>query len=123
MTRDAPGPDTRTYIDPDYARACEQIHPRKALEMLLLGEPISAYEAERIGLVNRVVAANELDATAEAIAVKLASTSPYNTQMGKQAFYKQTRQPELALKYATAQECVVQVWIPSVFFSRLFMHS
>jgi hypothetical protein len=40
------------------------------------------------------------------MAVKLASTSPYNTQMGKQAFYKQTRQPELASKYATAQECV-----------------
>jgi 2-(1,2-epoxy-1,2-dihydrophenyl)acetyl-CoA isomerase len=42
----------------------------RAKELLLLGDDCSAAEADRIGLVNRVVAASELDATADEIAGK-----------------------------------------------------
>src|SRR5262245_21735587 len=40
----------------------------RATELILLGEPITAREAERYGLVNRVVPAAELPAAAEALA-------------------------------------------------------
>ncbi len=48
----------------------------KALEMNLLGEPIDAYEAFRVGLVNQVVADHELFDTALAWARKLAEQPP-----------------------------------------------
>jgi enoyl-CoA hydratase / 3-hydroxyacyl-CoA dehydrogenase len=48
----------------------------KALEMNLLGDPIDAYEALRVGLVNQVVADHELFDTAIAWARKLADQAP-----------------------------------------------
>ncbi len=45
----------------------------KALELLLLAEPVRADEALELGLVNRVVPAGELDATARELAVRLAA--------------------------------------------------
>ncbi len=44
----------------------------KAMELLLLAEPVDAREAQRIGLVAKVVPANELAATAQAVAEKIA---------------------------------------------------
>jgi 2-(1,2-epoxy-1,2-dihydrophenyl)acetyl-CoA isomerase len=44
----------------------------KAMELLLLAEPIDAREAQRIGLVAKVVPAGELAATAQAVAEKIA---------------------------------------------------
>ena len=82
----------------------EKIHPRKALEMLLLAEDVPAREAERIGLVNRVVAPELLEATVTAMAEKVAAASIFNMQMGKKAFYEQTRKPSIEEKYATAKE-------------------
>jgi enoyl-CoA hydratase/3-hydroxyacyl-CoA dehydrogenase len=48
----------------------------KALEMNLTGEPISAYEAERLGLANEVVPDHELFETALAWARQLAEQAP-----------------------------------------------
>jgi enoyl-CoA hydratase len=48
----------------------------RALELLLTGEPISAAEAHRIGLVNRVVPAENLMAESKALASSLASKAP-----------------------------------------------
>jgi enoyl-CoA hydratase / 3-hydroxyacyl-CoA dehydrogenase len=48
----------------------------KALEMNLLGDPIDAYDALRVGLVNQVVADHELFDTALAWARKLAGQAP-----------------------------------------------
>jgi enoyl-CoA hydratase len=47
-----------------------------ALEMMLTGEPISAQEAHRVGLVNRVVPAAELMGTAEKLAQQILSKAP-----------------------------------------------
>jgi enoyl-CoA hydratase len=47
-----------------------------ALEMMLTGEPISAQEAYRLGLVNRVVPAAELMATAERLAQQILAKAP-----------------------------------------------
>jgi enoyl-CoA hydratase/carnithine racemase len=62
---------------------------KKATEMLLLGEQISAQEAERLGFVNRVVAADEFDAAVSEWAEKLASKSPVLMRLGKDALFRQ----------------------------------
>jgi cyclohexa-1,5-dienecarbonyl-CoA hydratase len=48
---------------------------RKASEMILLGEPITAGEAERIGLINKVVPRANLNATVDVCADKLLAKS------------------------------------------------
>src|ERR1019366_6711129 len=54
-----------------------------------LGEQISAAEAQRIGIVNRVVAAAEFDAAADAWGQKLAAKSPILMKLGKDAMFRQ----------------------------------
>lgn len=46
---------------------------RKATELLMLGEPVTAPECERLGIVNRVVAHEDTESTAEDLAIKLAA--------------------------------------------------
>ena len=62
---------------------------KKATELLLLGEQISAQEAERLGFVNRVVAADEFDGVVREWAEKLASKSPVLMRLGKDALFRQ----------------------------------
>jgi enoyl-CoA hydratase len=57
----------------------------KAMEMVLTGRFIDAQEAERAGLVSRVVPAAELEAEAIKVAGKIAALSPTAVAMGKQA--------------------------------------
>ncbi|HWF34505.1 MAG TPA: enoyl-CoA hydratase-related protein [Solirubrobacteraceae bacterium] len=61
---------------------------KKASELLLLGEQISAAEAERIGLVNRVAARDEFDDVVRAWAQKLARKSPVMMRLGKDAMFR-----------------------------------
>ena len=60
---------------------------KKALELLLYGNLIKAPEAMALGLVNRVVAKDELEAEALAWARDLAKRSPVAVQLAKSAFY------------------------------------
>jgi enoyl-CoA hydratase len=62
---------------------------KKTNELLLLGEQISAEEAERIGIVNRVVPASEFDAFVADWASRLAAKSPLLMRMGKDAMFRQ----------------------------------
>lgn len=63
--------------------------PKQAMEMLLTGDFISAQEAKARGLVNRVVAANALDAEVEALVERLLSKPREALAMGKALFYRQ----------------------------------
>jgi enoyl-CoA hydratase/carnithine racemase len=64
--------------------------PRKhAMEMLLTGDTIDADKALLWGLVNSVVAAEELDDTVSGLARKLAAKPPQSVAAGKRAFYEQ----------------------------------
>ncbi|HXF67746.1 MAG TPA: enoyl-CoA hydratase [Burkholderiales bacterium] len=64
--------------------------PRKqALEMLLTGEPIGAQAALAGGLVNRVVAPEELDAEVARLASSILAKSAAAVALGKKAFYAQ----------------------------------
>ncbi|MGB2710339.1 MAG: enoyl-CoA hydratase/isomerase family protein [Conexibacter sp.] len=77
---------------------------KKTNELLLLGEQISAEEAERIGLVNRVVAADAFDAAVADWAGRLASKSPVVMKLGKDAIYRQQDMAfEDALDFLRAQ--------------------
>jgi enoyl-CoA hydratase/carnithine racemase len=72
---------------------------KKTNELLLLGDQISAEEAERIGIVNRVAAAEEFDAVVADWASRLAGKSPVLMRLGKDAMF---RQQDMALADALA---------------------
>src|SRR5215207_2479037 len=62
---------------------------KKTTELLLLGERISAEEAERIGIVNKVVPAETFDAAVAEWADRLAGKSPVLMRLGKDAMFRQ----------------------------------
>jgi enoyl-CoA hydratase/carnithine racemase len=66
---------------------------KKSMEMLLTGDFISAEEALSVGLVNRVVPADQLGAKTRSLADKIAEASPLVVGVGKQAFYRQLEMP------------------------------
>lgn len=65
------------------------VAPKHAMEMLLTGDMLSADDAFRIGLVNRVVAAGTEREEAVKLARKIAGKSAMTVKMGKEAFYRQ----------------------------------
>ncbi|HUP49328.1 MAG TPA: enoyl-CoA hydratase-related protein [Thermoanaerobaculia bacterium] len=72
-------PEVTLGIIPGYGgtqRMARLVGKAKALELVCGGERIGAAEAERIGLVNKVVPADQLLAAAEAMAKTIASRSP-----------------------------------------------
>ena len=75
--------------------------PRKrANEMMLLGERMSAREACELGIVNKVVRAEEFDSAVGEWARKLASKSPVIMRLGKDAVFRSQDMPFLdALEY------------------------
>jgi enoyl-CoA hydratase/carnithine racemase len=62
---------------------------KRALQMLLTGDPIDAHTAANWGLVNLVVPAAELDSAVAALVEKIARSSPLTVGIGKEAFYRQ----------------------------------
>jgi len=60
-----------------------------AMEMLLTGKPISAARAYELGLVNRVVNADELDDAVNEFVAAILAASPLAMRLGKAAFYEQ----------------------------------
>jgi len=66
---------------------------KKTNELLLLGDRIDAREAERIGLVNRVVPDDEFDAAVTDWAGRLAKKSPVIMRLGKDAMFRQMDMP------------------------------
>jgi enoyl-CoA hydratase/carnithine racemase len=80
---------------------------KHALEMLFTGDMVSAEDAYRMGLVNRVVAAGSENEEALAFARKLAAKSALTVKMGKEAFYRQLEMG-VADAYRYASEVMVQ---------------
>jgi enoyl-CoA hydratase/carnithine racemase len=77
------------------------INRKHAMEMALTGDMFSAADAERFGLINRSVPADELRAAVEELALKIASKSAQGIRSGKEAFYRQVDMPiEEAFHYA-----------------------
>ncbi|MGI9049219.1 MAG: enoyl-CoA hydratase [Rubrobacteraceae bacterium] len=66
---------------------------KKAMEMLLTGDFISAGEAKAEGLVNKVIPAENLEEETKALAERIVEASPLVVGVGKQAFYRQLEMP------------------------------
>ena len=66
---------------------------KKAFEMLMTGELIDAHEAERLGLVNRVVPTTQLDSAVDDLASRIVDKSPLAIRRGKELFYRQYDAP------------------------------
>ena len=68
--------------------------PRKqAFEMLVTGEFIDAAKAQDLGLINKVVPANQLAEETQALAQRVADKLGVAVKIGKQAFYEQAQMP------------------------------
>ncbi len=80
---------------------------KHAMEMLLTGDMTSAERAAEIGLVNRAVAPEALQARTAEMAAKIASKSSMTLATGKRAFYKQSTMP-LAEAYDYASSVMVE---------------
>jgi enoyl-CoA hydratase/carnithine racemase len=69
------------------AELVRNVGRKRTLELMLTGRKLDAAEALAIGLINRVVAAAELEATTMALAGELAERSPATIALGLRAFY------------------------------------
>jgi enoyl-CoA hydratase/carnithine racemase len=67
---------------------------KRAMQMLLTGEPIDAGTALDWGLVNRVVPGDQLESAVQELVEAIARSSAYTVAVGKQAFYEQIDRAE-----------------------------
>ena len=82
---------------------------KKMTELLLLGQRIDAAEALRLGIVNRVVPAGELDAAVADWAAQLTVKSPLLLKLGKDAlFHQQDMAFDDALEHGRTQLLLAQ---------------
>lgn len=101
-----PGVNIGLFCSTPMVALSRNVARKHAMEMLLTGEMISATRAHEMGLVNRVVAAEALDAEVAQLAELIASKSALTVSIGKKAFYEQLEK-SLADAYAYASEVMV----------------
>jgi enoyl-CoA hydratase/carnithine racemase len=96
-----PGVNLGLFCSTPMVALSRNLSNKHAMEMLLCGEMIDADTAWRMGLVNRVVAADQLDVAVDELARRIASKSSRTLAIGKEAFYAQREMPlEEAYRYA-----------------------
>jgi len=81
-----------------------------ACELLMTGEPIDAREAQRIGLVNRVVPHEELASATNALVERLASRPPLGLKFTKRALYgglDKTWESQLDYEHFAQTACIL----------------
>ena len=98
-----PGVNIGVFCSTPAVGVARNIARKRAMEMLLTGEPIDAQTALTWGLVNRVVPAEKLDMEIQRFVEILLCRSPATIRMGKQAFYRQVDRP-LDTAYDLASE-------------------
>ncbi len=89
-----PGVKIGLFCSTPMVAVSRAIGRKRALEMLLTGEPIDAGTACEWGLINRVVPAEKLDAAVGDVVQAIARSSAYTVAVGKRAFYDQIDEPE-----------------------------
>ena len=84
-----PGVDIGLFCTTPAVAVGRAVPNKVAMEMLLTGEPMSARDAMKVGLVNRVVPQDELYEATLSLALKVASAPTSTVSIGKPAFYRQ----------------------------------
>jgi enoyl-CoA hydratase/carnithine racemase len=98
-----PGVNIGLFCSTPMVALSRNVARKQAMEMLLTGEMVGADEALRIGLVNRVVTPDALEAETMKLARLIAEKPMQTVKIGKEAFYRQLEMP-LAEAYAYASE-------------------
>jgi enoyl-CoA hydratase/carnithine racemase len=102
-----PGVNIGLFCSTPMVALSRNISRKRAMEMLLLGETLSAADAQSFGLVNRVVPAGKVMDEALAMARIIAQKSKATVAIGKAAFYRQAELP-LDDAYHYASEVMVK---------------
>jgi enoyl-CoA hydratase/carnithine racemase len=102
-----PGVNIGLFCSTPMVALSRNVARKHAMEMLLTGEMMGAEEAMRIGLVNRVVAPDKLEAQTMKLAHAIADKPGRTVKIGKEAFYRQLEMP-LADAYAYASEVMTK---------------
>jgi len=98
-----PGVNIGVFCTTPAVGVARNVGRKRAMEMLLTGEPIDAPTALAWGLVNRMVPAGELDAAVGRFTDIILARSPAAIRLGKEAFYQQLDRP-LEAAYDVASE-------------------
>ena len=98
-----PGVNIGVFCSTPAVGVVRNVGRKRAMEMLLTGEPIDAQTALSWGLVNRVVPASRLDIEIGRFTDIILSRSSAAVRLGKQAFYGQIDHP-LEAAYDSASE-------------------
>lgn len=101
-----PGVHIGLFCSTPMVALSRNVADKHAMEMLLTGDMTPAHRAMEIGLVNQVVASDELQAVTMDVARKIASKSSLTLATGKRAFYAQRGMP-LAEAYDYASRVMV----------------
>jgi enoyl-CoA hydratase/carnithine racemase len=101
----APGLKIGLFCTTPMVPLMRAVPAKAALEMLLTAEPISAERALAIGLINRVVEPEQLDAAVDELTGQIARGCPEIVALGKRAFYRQQSLDEVAA-YGEAVELI-----------------
>jgi enoyl-CoA hydratase/carnithine racemase len=88
-----PGVNIGLFCSTPMVALSRNVPRKRAMEMLLLGEMLSAQDAANYGLVNKAVPADRVMAEAMAYAERIASKPPATMAIGKEAFYRQIEMP------------------------------
>ena len=102
-----PGVDIGLFCTTPAVALGRAVPLKRAMEMLLTGQPISASEALESGLVNRVVSADRLEEETMVLAGKVASAPMSTVSIGKAAFYRQVAM-DRPQAYELAQRVMVE---------------
>ncbi|HZZ60876.1 MAG TPA: enoyl-CoA hydratase [Roseiarcus sp.] len=101
-----PGVNIGLFCSSPLVAVGRSVSRKHALEMALTGKLYGAAEAERFGLVSRLVPAGRALAEAQTLAGEMALRSGPTLAIGKRAFYEQIEQP-LDVAYALAAKAMV----------------
>lgn len=102
-----PGVHIGLFCSTPMVALSRNIAPKHALEMLLLGEMVTADDAHRMGLLNRVTEAGSALDEARRMAATIAAKSPLTLKIGKEAFHAQ-REMTLDAAYDYAANVMVE---------------
>jgi enoyl-CoA hydratase/carnithine racemase len=102
-----PGVNIGLFCSTPMVALSRNVAAKPAMEMLLTGESVTAARAREIGLVNRVVAPDRLEAETLALAALIAAKPPATLKLGKAAFYAQAEMT-LDAAYAFAAETMAK---------------